>query len=75
MTEFEGRVLADLSVLKNQMQHVLGDGNQGRIGQIEDRVLKHDQTLQRLRGSAAAFGGVLTLIQIAVHYVYASTRR
>ena len=71
MTEFEGRVLADLSVLKNQMQHVIGDGNQGRMGQIEDRVLKHDQTLQRIRGSAAAFGGLLTLVHVAIDYIAA----
>ncbi len=69
MTEFEGQVLADLSVLKNQMQHVIGDGNQGRIGAIEDRVLRHDQSLQRIRGSAAAFGGLLTLVHVAIDYI------
>lgn len=71
MTEFEGQVLADLSVLKNQMQHVIGDGNQGRIGAIEDRILRHDQTLQRIRGSAAAFGGLLTLVHVAIDYIAA----
>ena len=71
MTEFEAKVLSDLSVLKNQMQHVIGDGNQGRIGQIEDRVLKHDQALQRFKGSAAAFGGLLTLVHVAIDYVAA----
>lgn len=69
MTEFEGRVLADLSVLKNQMQHVIGDGNQGRIGQIENRIMRHDQSLQRMRGSAAAFGGLLTLVHVAIDYI------
>jgi len=69
MTDFEASVLSDLSVLKNQMQHMIGDGNQGRLGQIEDRVMRHDQTLQRIRGSAAAFGGLLTLVHIAIDYI------
>ena len=69
MTAFEGQVLADLKVLKNQMEQVMGNGTTGRIGQIEDRVLKHDQTLQRIRGSAAAFGGLLTLVHIAIDYI------
>jgi hypothetical protein len=29
MTEFEGQVLADLSVLKNQMNQVMGIGQPG----------------------------------------------
>jgi hypothetical protein len=69
MTEFEGQVLADLSVLKSQMEQVIGRGSNGRLGQIEDRVMKHDQTLQRIRGSAAAFGGLLTLIHVAIDYI------
>lgn len=69
MTEFEGQVLADLSVLKNQMDQIFGRGNDGRLGQIEHRVLSHDQTLQRIRGSAAAFGGLLTLVHIAIDFI------
>lgn len=69
MTDFEATVLSDLSVLKNQMQQVMGNGTTGRIGQIEDRVMRHDQTLQRIRGSAAAFGGLLTLVHIAIDYI------
>ncbi len=68
MTDFEGQVLADLSVLKSQMEQVMGIGQPGRLGAIEDRVLRHDQSLQRIRGSAAAFGGLITLVQIAIHY-------
>ena len=71
MTDFESRVLSDLSVLKNQMELVIGDGTTGRIGQIEDRVLCHDQALQRMKGSAAAFGGFLTLLHVAIDYVAA----
>ncbi len=31
MTEFEGQVLADLSVLKSQMEQLMGIGQPGRI--------------------------------------------
>ena len=68
MTEFEGRVLADLSVLKNQMDTVVGNGHSGRLGKVEDRVLTHDQSLQRMKGMAAAFGGLLTIIHVAIDY-------
>ena len=68
MTDFEATVLSDLSVLKNQMQQVMGNGTTGRIGQIEDHVLRHDQALQRMKGSAAAFGGFLTLLHVAIDY-------
>jgi hypothetical protein len=51
MAEFEAQVLADLSVLKNQMARLLGDGNSGRIASIENRVSQHEQSLQRAKGS------------------------
>ena len=31
MTEFEGQVLADLSVLKSQMKQLMGIGQPGRL--------------------------------------------
>ena len=63
MTEFEGQVLADLSVLKNQMNTLLGDGNSGRIASIEGRVDQHERNFQRAKGFALAMGTVFTLIQ------------
>lgn len=71
MTDFEAAVLADLSVLKNQMSQVLGNGHPGRLTKIEDRVLTHDQSLQRMKGMAAAFGGLLTLIHVAIDFIAA----
>lgn len=68
MTDFEAKVLSDLSVLKNQMEQVMGNGTTGRIGQMEDRIHHHDQALQRMKGSAAAFGGFLTLLHVAIDY-------
>jgi hypothetical protein len=63
MTEFEAQVLADLSVLKNQMATILGDGNSGRIASIEGRVGQHEQSLQRAKGFALAGGALFTLVQ------------
>jgi hypothetical protein len=69
MTDFEAQVLADLSVLKNQMTALVGDGNSGRIGSIEQRVTQHEERFQSARGFAIAIGGLITLIQFIVDYL------
>jgi hypothetical protein len=66
MTDFEAQVLADLSVLKNQMTVLVGDGTAGRIGDIEKRVTQHEERFQNVRGVAIAFGALLTLIQFLI---------
>jgi hypothetical protein len=66
MTEFEAQVLADLSVLKNQMTTLLGDGNSGRIAAIEGRVDRHERGFQRAKGFAVVIGAVFTLIQCVI---------
>ena len=38
MNEFEVQVLSDLSVLKTQMNGLMGDGNGGRIAELERRI-------------------------------------
>jgi hypothetical protein len=68
MTEFEGQVLADLSVLKNQMSSLIGLGQPGRLTQIEERVERHERTVQRMKGMVSALGGVLTLFHLAIDY-------
>lgn len=68
MTEFEGQVLADLSVLKAQMRQVMGIGEPGRLHQLEDRVERHERSVQRLKGVAGAAGGALTLVHLALDY-------
>ena len=68
MTEFEGQVLADLSVLKSQMKQVLGIGQPGRLTQLEDRVQCHEQAVQRLKGVVGAFGGLLTVVHLTIDY-------
>jgi len=68
MTEFEGQVLADLSVLKSQMKQLLGIGQQGRLTQLEERVERHEQSVQRIKGLAGAMGGLLTMVHLAIDY-------
>ncbi len=66
MNEFEAQVLSDLSVLKTQMNGLMGDGNGGRIADLERRMERHEQNWQRAKGFLAAFGVLLTVVEIAV---------
>ena len=43
MNEFEAQVLSDLCVLKKQMTGLMGDGNRGRISDLERRMEQHEQ--------------------------------
>jgi hypothetical protein len=69
MTEFEGQVLADLRVLKSQMEQLMGIGQPGRIAQIEERVERQERSVQRIKGVFAAFGGLLTMVHLAMAYL------
>jgi hypothetical protein len=69
MTDFESQVLQELSVLKAQMQHLLGIGQPGRLHELEARVESHERSVQRLRGLGAAFGGLLTVVHLAIAYL------
>ena len=57
MTDFESQVLQQLSVLKMQMEQLLGNGQPGRLRELELRVESHERGMQRLKGLAGAFGG------------------
>jgi hypothetical protein len=69
MTEFEARVLADLSVLKSQMREIVGNGQPGRLAVLEGRMHDHEKVVQRLKGMVGAFGGVLTFAHLAIDLV------
>ena len=69
MTDFEQKVLEDLSGLKVQMQHLMGIGQPGRLQQLEGRVDSHERNLQRMKGLMSAFGGALTLVHMAFAYL------
>jgi hypothetical protein len=69
MTDFESKALADLSVLKSQIAQLIGIGMPGRIDQIEARVQRHEQAVQRMKGLAAAFGSALTIVHLSISYL------
>jgi hypothetical protein len=66
MSEFEAQVLSDLTVLKTQMNGLMGDGNGGRIAELEHRLERHEQNWQRAKGFIAAFSVVLAVAEVAV---------
>ena len=65
MNEFEAQVLSDLCVLKTQMTGLMGDGNGGRIADLEHRMEQHEQNWQRAKGFLAAFSVLLTVAEVA----------
>ena len=66
MNEFEAQVLSDLCVLKTQMTGLMGDGNGGRVADLEHRMEQHEQNWQRAKGFLAAFSILLTVAEAAV---------
>lgn len=68
MTDFEGQVLKDLSVLKSQMDQLMGIGQPGRLAQLEARVDLHERSVQRMKGVLSAMGGLLTIVNLAIDY-------
>ena len=69
MTDFELQVLRELSVLTAQMQQLMGIGQPGRLNQLEARVESHERSVQRIKGLGASFGGLITLMQLAIAYL------
>ncbi len=65
MNEFEAQVLSDLSVLKTQMCGLMGDGNGGRLADLERRMDRHEQNWQRAKGFAAAMSVLLAVVEVA----------
>jgi hypothetical protein len=65
MNEFEAQVLSDLCVLKLQMSGLVGDGNGGRLAELERRIERHERNWQRTKGFLAAASVVVTVLQAA----------
>jgi hypothetical protein len=70
INEFEAQVLSDLSVLKTQITNLMGDGNGGRIAQLEQRMDRHEQNWQRAKGFLAAVSVVFAVIEVAVQALF-----
>jgi hypothetical protein len=66
MTEFEGQVLSDLSALKSQMAALLGVGQPGRLHLLEERVERHERTVQRMKGIGGGLSVLITLFHLAM---------
>ena len=69
MNDFEQKVLSDLAELKAHMRWVVGNGNEGKMQEIEARVDRHEAYLQRFTGIAAAVGTLLTLFHVAIDFL------
>jgi hypothetical protein len=69
MSAFEAQVLADLSVVKSQMASLLGDGQPGRLTLLEERVERHELSVQRVKGFAGAMGLLFTLAHLAIEWL------
>lgn len=68
-SEFESQVLADLATLKTEMHALVGDGQPGRIHELEARVDKHEALVQRAAGIGALAGFLTTMIHVAIEYL------
>ena len=66
INEFEAQVLSDLSALKTHMTTLMGDGNGGRINDLERRMERQEENWQRAKGFVAAMSVVFAVVQIAV---------
>jgi hypothetical protein len=51
------------------MQELLGIGQPGRLAKLEGRMHDHEKTVQRMKGMAGAFGGMLTIAHFAIDFV------
>ena len=69
MTDFEKTVLADLATLKSEMKQLLGNGQPGRLRQVEQRLEDHERVLQRARGIGALAGVLLTVVHLGIDYL------
>jgi len=69
LTEFESKVLSDLAELKANMKWIIGNGNQGKMQEIEERVERHEAYLQRFTGIATAVGCLITMFNLAIDYL------
>jgi hypothetical protein len=59
-----------LSVLKTQMTNLTGDGNGGRLADLERRMERHEQNWQRAKGFLAAVSVVFAVVEVAVTAIF-----
>lgn len=69
MTQFEERVLRELSELRANMRMLVGNGSEGRLQEIELRLQRNESLVHRMTGIGAALGGVLTVAHFFFDYL------
>jgi hypothetical protein len=69
MDGFEERVLSDLSELKVHMRWVVGNGNEGKIQEMEERLNRHETHLQRMMGVGSAIAAAITVMNLVVNFL------
>ena len=69
MTVFEERALADLAELKSQMRGLMGNGQPGRIHDLEALVARHQSFVQRVTALVLIVGPLLAALQLLMAYV------
>ncbi len=68
MNPFEEKVLTDLAELKAHMSYLVGTGSEGKMQELENRVQRHEASLQRLTGVGGALGVLITMVHVALDY-------
>ncbi len=66
---FESSVLADLAELKSQMKVLLGNGQPGRLHELEERVAGHEKFVQRASGLGLVLAPLLTFVHVLADYL------
>ena len=72
MTQFEEQVLTDLSELKAHMRWIVGNGNEGKMQELEQRLHAMKVTCNASPGSAARWRCMITLVHLAFDYMRVS---
>ena len=64
------RCLSDLSALKTQVHALIGGGGQpGRLTHLEERVDRHERTVQRMKGVGGFMSVALTVFHVGLDYL------
>jgi hypothetical protein len=69
MSDFEQKVLSDLAEVKAHMRWLVGNGNEGKVQELSERVDRHEAFLQRFTGIATAVACLLTVVHFAFDFL------
>jgi hypothetical protein len=55
--------------MKVHIAWLVGNGNEGKMQELEQRIKRQEISLYRLGGVGAAVGGALTIVHLALDYL------